>query len=428
MKMRTLSLLVLLLTVALLSFSLGQAQDNQELVIWAEGALVNSIETEGSFGWTLVHGFEESHPGVTVRIEYHGWDEELRQNLLTAFLAGAAPDIVVGEAYFQQYADLGALVPVDDIVAENADNLIPGTYAGAAVGDSVYGISGFTGVFGFERNCAVVEAAGLDCDTPPATWDELLTQAQQITEAGGGETYGYTLQGPVGFSIGAVFRAYVLLAQSGASLCSNDCTEPYFNDPNAVPVYEFIRELHRTTPPGLSFNTDEGQVYMQLFQGVSAYQIAGSWHPGWAQENGCEDCRYSAVPIPDGGEPASVVVGNVIFAILSQSDQQELAKEWIRYLVTDEVQNLVYPTIGRLPSTRSALEALAADPDVEESTKSFIDILLNSENLLVLPQWRSNPQLVWTAWNDMFTRVLTTEDPIQQILDEGQAAALAAAG
>jgi len=420
--------ILLLAVVVLLSFSVVQAQESTELVIWAEGALHNSIETEGSFGWTLVHGFEEAHPGITVRIENHGWDEELRQNLLTAFLAGTAPDIVVGEAYFQQYADLGALVPIDDIVAEVGDNLIPGTYAGAAVGDSVYGLSGFTGVFGFERNCAVVEQAGLDCDTPPQTWDELLEQARQITEAGAGDYYGYTLQGPVGFSIGAVFRAYVYLIQAGASLCQNDCTEPYFNDPNAIPVYEFIRQIHGYTPPGLSFNLDEGQVYSQLFQGVSAYQMAGSWHVNWAKDSGCEDCRYSAVPIPAGGQQASVVVGNVIFAILSQSDNVEEAKEWIRYLQTDEVQNLVYPTIGRLPSTRSALTALAEDPELDDANKSFINILLTSENLAVLPQWRSNPQLVWTAWNDMFTRILTTEDPIDQILEEGQQAALAAAG
>ncbi len=428
MSTRNPFILLLLSVVVLLSFSTVQAQESTELVIWAEGALHNSIETEGSFGWTLVHGFEEAHPDITVRIENHGWDEELRQNLLTAFLAGTAPDIVVGEAYFQQYADLGALVPIDDIVAEVGGNLIPGTYAGAAVGDSVYGLSGFTGVFGFERNCAVVEQAGLDCDNPPQTWDELLEQAIQVNEAGAGDYYGYTLQGPVGFSIGAVFRAYVYLAQAGASLCQNDCTEPFFDDPNAVPVYEFIREIHRYTPPGLSFNTDEGQVYSQLFQGVSAYQMAGSWHVDWAKDTGCEDCRYSAIPTPEGGQPASVVVGNVIFAILSQSDNIEEAKEWIRYLQTDEVQNLVYPTIGRLPATRSALTTLSQDPEVDDATKSFINILLTSENLAVLPQWRSNPQLVWTAWNDMFTRILTTEDPIPQILEEGQQAALAAAG
>jgi len=427
MTIRNLFRLILSLAiVVLLSFSVIQAQESTEIVIWVEGALEGSLETEGSFGWTLVHGFEEAHPGITVRMENHGWDQDLRQNLLTAFLAGTAPDIVVGEAYFQQYADLGALVPIDDIVAEVGDNLIPGTYAGAAVGGSVYGLSGFTGVFGFERNCAVVTQAGLDCDTPPQTWDELLEQARQITEAGAGNYYGYTLQGPAGFSIGAVFRAYVYLIQAGASLCQNDCTEPYFNDPKAVPVYEFIREIHGYTPPGLAFDPNEGNVYMQLFQGKSAYQMAGSWHVNWAIDSGCEDCRYSAVPIPADGQPASVVVGNVIFAILSQSDNIEGAKEWIRYLQTDEVQNLVYPSIGRLPSTRSALTALSEDPELDDANKSFINILLTSENLAVLPQWRSNPQLVWTAWNDMFTRILTTEDPIPQILDEGQEAALAA--
>lgn len=50
---------------------------------------------------------------MTVKLENHGWDEELRQNLVTALLAGTAPDVMVGENFFQQYAELGALVPID---------------------------------------------------------------------------------------------------------------------------------------------------------------------------------------------------------------------------------------------------------------------------------------------------------------------------
>lgn len=445
----------LLMTVAVVTIAFGtlstsvhtKAADEKTLVIWttpeiADDAASTANPVKGALGKYFVEQFQKEHPGVTVKIENHGWDEVLRQNLLTALMAGTGPDIVVGEAFFQQYADLGALVPVDDIVAANKDNLIEGTLAGAKSGGKYYGISLQTAVFGFERNCDLIKAAGLSCDKAPATWDELLTQVKTITEKGGGKTFGYTLQGPAGFSIGSVFRVAVYLAQAGVSLCKDDCTKPYFNDPKAVQVYDFLRKVNKFTPPGLTFNPDEGTQYSQLHKGVSAYQMAGAWHVSWGIENGCTSCAYSDVPLPKDGKPASVIVGNTIYAILKSSKNPELAKQWLTFAIRDDVQSLVFASRQAFPATRSALKALLAMPEkaaavtnpmdalktfsVSAATKSYINVLLNSANLQVLPQWRKNPDKVWSAWNEMFTKVLTTDEPIQKILDEGQSAADAA--
>ncbi len=394
-----------------------------ELVVWAEFFTANSMSTDpdgaGKYGLYLKEQFEKEHPGVTVRIESHGWDETLRQNLFNALLAGTAPDIVVGENYFQQFAELGALLPLDDTIAEVKSNLIPGTYKAAMYDGRIYGLSAFTGVFGFERNCAVVEAAGLDCNQPPQTWAELLDEARQINEAGHGAYYGFTLQGPSeSSSVGGIFRTAVFLAQANAPMCQDDCTYPYFNNPDAVPVMEFLRAIYAFTPPGLAFNPHEGQVYEQLFHGLSAYQVAGSWHPEWARTTGCQDCRYSGVPLPDGGRQANIIVGNVIYAVLSQSKQPELAAEWVKFLTREDVQELVYPSLGRLPSTYSALQKLR--PDVSPAEQTFIDQLLQTPNLEILPQWRKDPQQLWAIYNQMLTDVLTTDRPVSEIMDEAQ--------
>lgn len=396
-----------------------------ELVVWSEYFTQATMSTDpegaGQYGIYLEEQFEKQHPNVDVRIEFHGWDETLRQNLQNALLAGTAPDVVVGENYFKQFAESGQLVPLDDHIADIKGNLIPGTYRAATYDGHIYGLSAFTGVFGFERNCDVVESAGLDCDTPPETWDELVSQSRMITEKGDGEYYGYTLQGPAGFTVGSVFRIAVLMAQSDATLCKEDCTYPYFNDPNALPVLELVRELNRYTPPGLAFEPHEGTVYEQLHHGLTAYQIAGSWHPKWAKENGCETCRYSPVPIPDGGHQASMIVGNVIYAVPAQSDHRDMGVAWVKFMTRDDVQALVYPTLGRLPSTRSALQDLRTE--VDPATQTFIDQLLYTDDLGILPQWRENPEELWRIYNDMLIEVFTTERPIDELMDEAQAAA-----
>lgn len=394
-----------------------------ELVVWTNevAAMEQTPEGAGQYGLYLKEQFEKEHPGVVVVMEDHGWDEELRQELSKALLAGTAPDVVVGENYFQQFARQGALLALDTRIADIKDNLIESTYRAAVYDGYTYGLSASTGVFGFERNCQVIEQAGLDCNTPPKTWDELLTQARTITEKGEGDYYGYTLQGTKGFSVGGIFRIAVYLAQADASMCEANCTYPFFNDPRAVPVMEFLRELHRYTPPGLSQSSDENQIYSQLYQGRSAYQIAGSWHVNQARQSGCADCRYSAIPIPEDGHSASIIVGNVIYAVTSQSKQPDLAVEWIRFLVRDDVQALINPTVGRLPSTRSGLEALRTTADI--ATQSYINELLQDPNLGILPQWQKYPQQLWNIYNEMLTRVLYTEEPIEQIMNDAQMAA-----
>ena len=398
------------------------ADDPVELVIWAEPYTWHTMSRDpagsGRYGIYLKEQFEREHPGVTVIIESQGWDEALRQNLVNALQIGTAPDIVVGENYFQQFIEQGALLPLNEYIAEIKDDVIPATYKAAQVEETIYGIAAFTGVFGFERNCEVINAAGLNCDVPPATWDELLEQVKTITEQGQGDYYGYTLQGPAETSVGAVLRIAPLFGQTGATLCQNKCTEPYFNDPKAVPVMEFLRKLNQFTPPGLTFYPSEGDVAASVFHGRSAYQIAGSWHPSWAKESGCEDCRYSVIPLPEHGRPASVLVGNAIYAVLKTSTHPDLAAEWVTFLARSDVQDLVYPALGRLPSTRSALTRLY--DSVDPTMHVFIEELLQASELSILPQWREKPNELWRVYNQMLKDILTSDRPVKEIMDEAQ--------
>ena len=393
--------------------------DTFEIIHWVEGYLNparEDAEQWKEYGDAAFELFHDKYPNVTVKCEDHGWDEALRQNLVTALLGGMGPDAIVGENFFQQYGDLGALMPVDDYIQDIKDNLIEGTYAAAVTQGQVFGINQFTGCFGFERNPNVIEAAGLDPSEAPNTWDDLLVQAEQITEAGNGEYYGYTLQGPVGFSVGGIFRVAVYLKQAGAEIQQDD-GYPWFDNPKTIPVLDFLRKINAFTPPGLTFNPDEGQVYSQLFLGVSAYQICGSWHVNWAKDSGLDNAIYSGVPIPKDGNPASVVVGNVINAVLTGSKHPEATAEWIKIFTRDEVQDLVNPVLGRMPSTRSSLERL--EPTASEADQAFINELLNAD-LGILPQWRQDPQKLWTVYNDLLTGVLSTDEPLDQLVGQAQ--------
>jgi len=388
-----------------------------DLYHWAEGYFFSEDANAKKYQDAVRARFKELYPLATIKWENKGWDEALRQNLVTALLAGVGPDIIVGENFFQQYADLGAMADVTDAIQDVKDNLIPGTYAAAVTKGKVYGINQFTGIFGFERNPNVIEKAGLDPNKPPETWDELLEHCDKITKAGKGEFYGYTLQGPVGFSVGGIFRVAVYAKQAGADLCKDDCTYPFFNNPKAEQMLVFLRQINKFTPPGLTFNPDEGQVYQQLFKGITAYQICGSWHINWAKQSGLQNAMYGAIPIPTGGKKASIVVGNVINGVLSTSKHIAEATALCKVVTEDAIQDLVNPLLGRLPSTRSSLKKLR--PNVSAADQAFIDDLLTAD-LGVLPQWRKEPNKLWQIYNELLQGVLATEDDIKKLMDKAQ--------
>jgi len=287
----------------------------------------------------------------------------------------------------------------------------------------MYGISQMTGVFAFESNARVVEQAGLDPSVWPKTWSELLERSAAITQAGKDQYYGYTLQGPVGFLVGGIMRYNVYGSMAGAPMCKNDCLDPYFDDPKLEKPLAFLRELNRYTPPGLTWNPDEAQVYSQLHAGVSAYQIGANWHMTWAEQYEVEDVvQYGPLPLPDeGGIDTSRTVGNVIVLVLSGTKYPSESIDFLKILTRDEVTDHIYvATKGRSPSTYSGLERTL--PKIDPHHKIFFEILQNAE-VGAMPQWPKAVDTVWAAFNDMMTKVLSTEDPISPLQAEAQAAA-----
>ena len=62
------------------------------------------------------------------------------------------------------------------------------------------------------------------------------------------------------------------------------------------------------------------------------------------------------------------------------------------------------------------------EPTASDADKAFINELLTAD-LGVLPQWRKDPQKLWTIDNDLLTKVLSTEDSLTAIMGEAQSAA-----
>lgn len=442
--MRRLLLVLSIMALATMMIGTVTAQDDVTLVIWGEPGTVTCILEQSQergciYAVSLNEMWSEMYPNITLQWENHGWDADLRQNLVTAQLGGTAPDITVGESFMPEFTRNGSFLPLT-VSDETLSNLVPGTVAAVTLDGDVHGVAAFTAVFALEVNADVVREAGLDPDELElSTWDDVLEAAAAVNEAGNGEFHGFSILGPTNFPAAALFRAAPYVYQTGARFCDEGCENPTFNDPAAVKVYEWFRDLYQYTPPGLAFNGDEGFVFTRLFNGETAMQTAGAWHPSWARDSGCEDCRYLPLPIPaEDGQRANVVVGNAIYAALSSTDHPDEAMLFLEFLANDAVQNNNFWANGRMPTTFSALEIITSVADGDASDvpdyyegdavaaaqpfRFYIDELFNGE-VLTLPAWQREGAALDALWNDMFAEVLTSDRPIQEILDEYQAEA-----
>jgi sn-glycerol 3-phosphate transport system substrate-binding protein len=142
----------------------------------------------------LVSDFNKTHPDIQVTATYTGNYDVTLQKIQASKLAGTLPDVAVTEiSSVPVLAALGAAQPVDELIASSGgkkflDRFWSSMLLNCSYGGKVYGVP-------FQRSTPVMyynkdafSEAGLDPEQPPATWDELISVAQKLTNANGGET------------------------------------------------------------------------------------------------------------------------------------------------------------------------------------------------------------------------------------------------
>lgn len=151
--------------------------------------------------------FEAENPGYTIELQSDPWgDWEMQYRAM--FAAGNPADIfIVNNPDFPVFANSGALLNLDDFVEPGyLDQFFPGVLEFYTWQGNTMAIPFTTDARILWWNRDVFEEAGLDPDTPPATWAELVEFANQITDNTGVNGFGMDL-GLTEFPAQALFNA-----------------------------------------------------------------------------------------------------------------------------------------------------------------------------------------------------------------------------
>jgi len=349
-------LLLLFLGALFLSLSVGAQAEKITLVHWQHHSPAR-LEMVKQFAGE----FMQEHPGVEIKIESIPFGDYFKK-LLPALAAGSGPDtfqIPAGET--PAYVSAGILAPLKTGVISTEQietDFIASALAHLKFEGKYYGLPTDVQSIVLFYNPKLFAEAGLDPDSPPETWAELIEYAKAIhkrdddgaTTQMGVATGGY---GPVLFS---------LMIQNGAEIYNEESKFPAFNNKKALKAFKFATDLvTEAKVEDLQF----GSRWNAFRQGKLGMVYA---HPAMigSFRATVPDLVFKVAEIPapvKGGSRASLITNWAYVQSGKIKDPKAtLATEWIYLLTNAKSQKLWTLKTGELPSRKAVVE----DPDFQK--------------------------------------------------------------
>jgi ABC-type glycerol-3-phosphate transport system substrate-binding protein len=215
-------------------------------------------------------------------------------------------------------------------------------------------------------NKSMFEAAGLDPDAPPTTWEELFAAAPALTD---GDRYPMAF--PVGGPYGAALYLTILNSIPGAQLLSDDRTQVLFGDELGLKAFQVIEDGLKAGffDPNLAADVEDYAVGTMFNQGKTASQI--NFAELWGYAVGKDPENFPSVLQPD--EVGVALVPGVEAGVSGSTNgfegfglnkfgvQQEAALDFLTYLTNQPFQKQMNLG-GTLPSSNTAV---LEDPEVQ---------------------------------------------------------------
>lgn len=314
--------------------------------------------------------------GIQVNPTIVDWNDLGTKFTVAAAGQAASYDVVnVDPSAHGAFMKAGYLEPLDTYLAPIKDDLVsPNIFS---YGGKIYGMPWFIDALFFFYNKEILSAAGFNA--PPATWDELRSQALAIQQKNLAK-YPFAFQWR---QIEGEFDLFItFLMGNGGKVLDDTLTKPLFNGPEGVAALQYMVDLNakdKLVDPG-SFNMRPLEVMTEMSQGRTAFaiiwgEVAGSLNDA-SKSKVIGKIASSLIPVAKAGNPSYTVDGSECLAMTSKSPNKDSAWKLIQYMVSKEQSKAVAKNLGALPVYKS----LFTDPEVASNAwvKSFLDQLKNS--------------------------------------------------
>ncbi|HEY0118250.1 MAG TPA: sugar ABC transporter substrate-binding protein [Cellulomonas sp.] len=329
----------------------------QTLTVWVmEGT---NPDAEPFFA-EVATAFEEQ-TGATLDVQYQPW-ASAHDKFTTAIAGGTTPDVAeIGTTWTPEFAEAGALVDLTDLVADAGldGDLVAGLQEAGTVDGSLYGMPWYAGVRAFVYRTDLFEQAGLEV---PTTWAE-LTETALALKAAYPDVTAWPIAGDSQYGV----MPFIWGAGGEVATQDGDTWVSGIDSAEAREGIEFYTGM--ATEQGVSTAAattwKETDLLKAFEQGSAAMMITGSWTPTTILADAPDLAgKIGAFPVPGQTEGLSgSFLGGSHLGIFTESDQQDLAWEYVKLMTTGEFAERWAEESNYFPGQASLLEAAAESDD-----------------------------------------------------------------
>jgi multiple sugar transport system substrate-binding protein len=365
----------------------------------------------------LVEAWNTKNPECAIELTYIPHTEMVGK-IAQGIASGDVPDLMgMDLIYAPQFEQAEQLVDLTDRIADWPElaTASQGHMTVATYEDRLYGVPLYADVSALFYNKDLFEQAGLDPDKPPTSLAELREYADQIT-ALGGDIKGYYLPGNcAGCNI---FTVGPLMWASGAEIEAAEAgDEPLVGD-GVKQVLQFARDMVQAGNVDEAAQSENGETFhLQFGSGTLGMMGTGNFNITLAREQN-PDMNFGIALLP-GVEPSSAAsfIGGDLVVVPRGSDRVDDAVNFMKFLLSDEVQVEVYAKALNL-TTRSDMvdnEYFEAEPLVQDVAKA-LDVGRTPYTLTFFEQINS-PQ---GPWLQMLQRAYYTDDDLDTVIADAK--------
>lgn len=328
---------------------------------------------------SLVPGFNEEYPNVTVTVEDIG-NQQVYDRGLAGCAAGGAdlPDVYSvenneAEIFWNRFP--GCFTDLSTMgAADIRDDFPEFKWTELTVGEQIFAIPWDTGpVVTFYRR-DLYEQAGVNIDDVE-TWDDFIVAGQKVGEATGAKAISFD------FTDDGVWR---ILANQNSCFYFDEVGENItVNQPGCVLATETIKKLYDS---GIVDIADWNGTIQSLKNNTLAGTVTGGWYVGTVQDSLPEQkglWGVHAMPASEAGGVRAANLGGSALAIPASSDNPEAAMAFVKYALDSTAGQVgMLKSYGLVPSYLDAL----GDPYIQEGLPYWGDQAIWQDILETLEQ------------------------------------------
>ncbi|WMT92069.1 sn-glycerol-3-phosphate ABC transporter substrate-binding protein UgpB [Pelagibacterium sp. H642] len=349
----------------------------------------------GELGERLVaitEDFNASQDEYVVVPSYRGEYEESLVNTIAAFRAGEQPHLVqvyeVGTGTMM--AAQGAVYPVYQLMADHGSNFDPSAYLPVVTGyytDTEGNMlsmpfNSSTPILYYNKDA--FEAAGLDPEVAPTTWEEIESFSQQILDAGAAEcgfVMAYTATWLGTENLSALHNVPYGTLENGFGGLDSELT---FNHELAVRLWEKLAEWQEAGIYSYGGTAGGADNAPKFYSGECAmYMNSSASRAGVLANADGFEVGFGMLPVfadVEGAPQNSIIGGATLWTLSGHEDAEyEGVAEFLTYLSSPEVQAAWHQATGYLPVTTAAYELSQEQGYYDENPGA--DTAINQINL-----------------------------------------------